>query len=86
MAKLERDIERIKGDIADLGRYVKGEASSKLEDYREVATEKVGVAKDKAIEMGKKADEYVHEKPWQTVAVAGAVGFLVGWIVSRKRD
>jgi len=30
------------------------------------------------------ADRYVHERPWQAVGVAAAVGFVIGVVVSRK--
>jgi ElaB/YqjD/DUF883 family membrane-anchored ribosome-binding protein len=30
------------------------------------------------------ADEYAHENPWQVAAIAGAVGLLVGVLISRR--
>jgi ElaB/YqjD/DUF883 family membrane-anchored ribosome-binding protein len=32
----------------------------------------------------KAADVYVHDKPWQSVSAAAAIGFLVGWLASRR--
>jgi|SRR5690625_1335559 len=29
-------------------------------------------------------DEYVHDKPWQAIGLAGAVGLLLGILVSRR--
>jgi ElaB/YqjD/DUF883 family membrane-anchored ribosome-binding protein len=30
------------------------------------------------------ADDYVRDNPWQSIAVAAGVGFLVGMLVSRR--
>ena len=29
-------------------------------------------------------DELVHENPWQSVAIAAAVGFFLGWLSGRR--
>ena len=43
---------------------------------------------EQAVECSRKvaqdADKYIHEKPWQAVGVAAALGVVVGLLVSRR--
>jgi ElaB/YqjD/DUF883 family membrane-anchored ribosome-binding protein len=38
---------------------------------------------DKSKAAAKATDVYVHENPWQSVGVAAAVGFVIGWLAKR---
>ncbi|CAN7183693.1 DUF883 family protein [Trinickia sp. LjRoot230] len=31
------------------------------------------------------ANDYVHEKPWETVAVVGGLALIIGWLMARSR-
>lgn len=35
-------------------------------------------------EAAKRTDEYVHDHPWQSIGIAGAVGILLGMLISRR--
>jgi ElaB/YqjD/DUF883 family membrane-anchored ribosome-binding protein len=35
-------------------------------------------------EAARRTDEYVRDHPWQAIGVAGAVGVLVGMLISRR--
>lgn len=52
------------------------------------ATRKAHDIQVAAVDTGKKVavatDDMVHEKPWQSVAIAAGVGVLVGMLLSRK--
>lgn len=45
-------------------------------------------AQDALVEHGRRAvqatDEYVHEKPWQALAIAGLSGLIVGALLVRR--
>ena len=41
---------------------------------------------EKAKETAKATDEYVHENPWQSVIIAGGLGFLIGYLSSSRRN
>jgi ElaB/YqjD/DUF883 family membrane-anchored ribosome-binding protein len=41
---------------------------------------------EKAKQAAKATDEYVHENPWQSVIIAGGVGFLIGYLTSSRRN
>jgi len=45
-------------------------------------------AQDEVLAQGRKAvratDEYVHDKPWQAIGIAGMAGLLLGVLLSRR--
>lgn len=43
-----------------------------------------GRAAESAKAMQEATNTYVHEKPWQSIGIAAAVGFLVGVLVTRR--
>lgn len=53
------------------------ESRHRLLALQESATEKVKAA-------GHATDDYVHDHPWQSVAVGAAVGLLVGLLIGRR--
>jgi ElaB/YqjD/DUF883 family membrane-anchored ribosome-binding protein len=38
---------------------------------------------EKAKDLSKKTDEYVHDNPWRTVGIAALVGCIIGFILRR---
>lgn len=63
---------------------IRGQAEKSLRDARS----KLGEIEDNIMERGKAAakatDQLVHDKPWQSVALATAVGVMVGMLISRR--
>jgi ElaB/YqjD/DUF883 family membrane-anchored ribosome-binding protein len=61
-----------------------------LEDLRDQTVEKVRFLRERAVEGTKKAarttDQYIHEHTWTTIAVAAALGCVVGVLLARRRD
>jgi ElaB/YqjD/DUF883 family membrane-anchored ribosome-binding protein len=41
---------------------------------------------EKAKQAAKATNEYVHGNPWQSVIIAGGVGFLIGYLASSRRN
>lgn len=39
---------------------------------------------DNAKAAGRAADDYVHEHPWQSVAIGAGVGMLLGLLIARR--
>ena len=39
---------------------------------------------DKTKAAARTTDEYVHENPWASIAVGGAVGLMIGWLLARR--
>ncbi len=52
-------------------------AKDDLVRYQEMVVEKTK-------EAAKATDDYVHENPWRSIAIGGAVGLLVGVAISRR--
>ena len=52
------------------------ETMSRLKDFQTQAVEK---AKNVSVAT----DEYVHDNPWQTIAIAAVVGCIIGFLLRR---
>ncbi len=52
-------------------------AKDRLQDLQAAAVERAKLA-------GRRADEHVHEHPWQSVGIAAAIGLLVGVLIGRR--
>lgn len=70
------------------------QSGEKVVELRNKIGESIRVAKEGINELesvvlhqtkaaAKATDTYVHENPWQSVGVAMAVGFIIGWLVKR---
>lgn len=55
------------------------EMSDKFQDWQRRATEK-------ARDVGQATDQYVHENTWTTIAIAAAVGCLLGYLLTSRED
>jgi ElaB/YqjD/DUF883 family membrane-anchored ribosome-binding protein len=53
--------------------------TDKLQDFQKRATETARNACEAT-------DEYVHENVWMTIAVAAALGCVLGFVLGRGRD
>jgi ElaB/YqjD/DUF883 family membrane-anchored ribosome-binding protein len=60
----------------------RAERSLKVVKARMVQTQSELLGKARA--AAKATDAYAHENPWQAIGIAGGVGMLVGWLVSRR--
>ena len=52
------------------------ETMGRLKDFQQQAVEK---AKNVSVAT----DEYVHDNPWQTIAIAAVVGCIIGFLLRR---
>ena len=93
--KLAADFKMLTSDAEELLRATAAQtgeraaaARAKLEESMRLTKEKIAEIQGDAIERAraaaKAADEVVHEKPWQSMAVAAAVGFFIGWLSGRR--
>ncbi len=94
----DRLIEDFKTVIQDAEELIKATASQtgeKVEVVRARAEEslreariKLGEVEGDLLNRGKAAakatDQLVHDKPWQSVAIASAVGVMLGMLISRR--
>jgi ElaB/YqjD/DUF883 family membrane-anchored ribosome-binding protein len=57
--------------------------SERLADAKERLSSVQQAVVDKTKATAKATDDYVRTNPWQSVAIAGGVGFVLGFLVTR---
>ncbi len=93
--RLAADLRNVIHDAEDLLKLTADEAGTEALALRERVRARLLEAKDSLVhlqesavehakEAGRKADDYVHDHPWQAIGVAGAVGVLVGLLIGRR--
>lgn len=96
----ERLVKDIKSIVADAEAVLRDTAAHSGEGFNELKasmTERLVEVKNRLIEAeealvekakhaAKATDEYIHENPWQSAVIAGGVGFLIGYLISSRRD
>ncbi|EAB5927427.1 stress response protein ElaB [Salmonella enterica subsp. enterica serovar Newport] len=79
------EVLRSSGDPADQ-KYI--ELKARAEQALEEVKNRVSHASDSYYYRAKqavyKADDYVHEKPWQSIGVGAAVGLVLGLLLARR--
>lgn len=93
--KLVQDIKSVVADAEAILRATAGQTGEEVAELRASMTAKLADAKarlvaveeavvEKAKQAAKATDEYVHDNPWQSVIIAGGIGFLIGYLASRR--
>ncbi|OHC62905.1 MAG: hypothetical protein A3H93_08430 [Rhodocyclales bacterium RIFCSPLOWO2_02_FULL_63_24] len=93
--KLIADVKLVIADTEELLRATAGQAGEKIADIRARTQDSLAGAKiklaeaeaavvDKAKQVGRVADDYVHDNPWRSVGVAAGFGFIVGLLIGRR--
>jgi ElaB/YqjD/DUF883 family membrane-anchored ribosome-binding protein len=93
-SRLIADVHTVLADVEELLQATANQGGDKVAAIRAKvsgslsdAKEKLLVAEQRVVDKGRAAvkatDEYVHENPWQSALIAGGIGFLVGFIVTK---
>ena len=93
--KLIADFKVVVADAEELLRATANQAGDKATELRakiqtRLADAKVRLADaevalvDKAKQVGRAADDYVHDNPWRSVGVAAGIGLIVGLLIGRR--
>jgi ElaB/YqjD/DUF883 family membrane-anchored ribosome-binding protein len=93
--KLMDDLRTVVADAEALMAATSADASERAHTARQRAAESVAQArarlegleaqaKERITAAAHQADHYVHEKPWQAIAIAAGVGALVGILIARR--
>ncbi|EBA5084542.1 stress response protein ElaB [Salmonella enterica] len=79
------EVLRSSGDPADQ-KYIelKARAEQALEEVRNRVSQASDSYYYRAKQAVYKADDYVHEKPWQGIGVGAAVGLVLGLLLARR--
>jgi ElaB/YqjD/DUF883 family membrane-anchored ribosome-binding protein len=84
LAEAEEMLKRAATETGDKARDLRSQIETKLLQAKLNLQELEGQAVDQAKAAARATDDYVHDKPWQAVGVAAAVGFLVGLLIGRR--
>jgi ElaB/YqjD/DUF883 family membrane-anchored ribosome-binding protein len=84
MGQLADDARALMAATADVAGDRVADARKRLAAALDSAKELAGRVRDRAVEGAKAADQTVRENPYQAIAVAAAVGAIVGYIVTRR--
>ncbi|MEN9704320.1 MAG: hypothetical protein RLZZ393_199 [Pseudomonadota bacterium] len=93
--RLKDDVRQVIADFEALLKATAGQAGDRVDDVRHRAERTLHQARrrledleDDTIDTARKAvgdaDRYVRDNPWQSIAVAAGVAFLLGVLVSRR--
>lgn len=93
--KLINDFKVVVADAEELLRATANQAGDKATELRariqgRLAEAKVkladaeGVLLDRAKQVGRVADDYVHDNPWRSVGIAAGMGLIVGLLIGRR--
>lgn len=93
--KLIADFKVVVADAEELLRATANQAGDKAADLRakiqvRLADAKLQIADaeavvvDKARQVGRAADNYVHDNPWRSVGVAAGFGLVIGLLIGRR--
>lgn len=93
--RLKDDVRQVIADFEALLKATAGEAGDRVSEVRHRAERTLHQARtrledleDDTLEKARRAagdaDRYVRDNPWQSIAVAAGVAFLLGVLVSRR--
>ena len=90
--KLADDLHALVSDAEALLRATAGQAGEKATEARERAEESLQSLRDRLSDLEgvvkgryRQVDNYVHDNPWQALAIAGGVALLVGVLMGRSK-
>ena len=84
MATLAEDARALVAATADVAGEKVAEARNRLKAALDSGKELLGHVREKAVDRATAADELVRENPYQTVAIALAVGAVVGFLAGHR--
>lgn len=93
--KLISDLKLVIADSEELLRATAGQAGDKVAEIRTKAADRIASLKtqlsnaeaavvEKAKQVGRATDDYVHDNPWRSIGVAAGIGFIVGLLIGRR--
>lgn len=93
--RLISDLKRVVADAEHLLQATAGQATADVADLRSKIQGTLTQAKasladaqsavvDKAKEVGRATDDFVHDNPWKSIGVAAGVGLVVGLLIGRR--
>lgn len=85
LAQTLEEVLKSSGDVAD-EKYVqlKAKAENSLKDVKSRLSSDSDTYYYRARKVVSRADEYVHDKPWQGIGVGATLGLVIGLLLARR--
>ena len=94
--RLVRDMKSVVSNAEAILRTTADQAGGKVDELQTAMSVKLADARDRMVALeeaviaqAKKAarntDDYVHENPWQSLALVGGLVFLIGILIAPRR-
>jgi ElaB/YqjD/DUF883 family membrane-anchored ribosome-binding protein len=71
-------------DPAHPAEVLKAQASEAVRKVSETLSDQANVLRDTAAGVRYSTQDFIENNPWQSVAIAAGIGFLVGIVVARR--
>jgi ElaB/YqjD/DUF883 family membrane-anchored ribosome-binding protein len=84
LAEAEEMLKRAATETGDKARDLRSQVETKLLRAKLSLQELEGQAVDQAKAAARATDDYVHDKPWQAIGIAAAIGVAVGLLMNRR--
>lgn len=84
LSEAEEMLKRAATETGDKARDLRSQIETKLLRAKLSLQELEGQAVDKAKAAARVTDDYVHDKPWQAIGIAAAIGVVVGLLMNRR--
>jgi len=82
--QLKDSASQVGEDLRNLGSQARDAATQSYEQLRQQASEYYETGRQRATEMEQSLEQYVQEKPIQSLLIAAGVGMLLGMIWKRS--
>ncbi|QEE44993.1 DUF883 family protein [Rhizobium sp. WL3] len=80
---IQADLEALRRDIAALTQTVASFGSSKIRQAGETSQQYVDSAREGIANVEEELEAYVHQRPFQSLAIAAGVGYVLALITRR---
>lgn len=84
IADAEELLRATANQAGDKATELRGKIQSRLADAKVRLADAEAVVIDRAKQVGRVTDDYVHDNPWRSVGVAAGIGFIVGLLIGRR--
>lgn len=71
-------------DPAHTSEALKAQASEAVRKVSETLNDQANILRDTATAARYNTQDFIENNPWQSVAIAGGIGFLLGVIIARR--
>ena len=82
--QMRETAQQVQENLRNLGSQVRDQATQQYGQLRDQATEYYEQGRQRATEMEQSLEQYVHEKPIQSLLIAAGVGMLLGVLWKRS--